>query len=49
MDKFGVKNCCQGFFMIFVNVPTEEIVKVKEQVCKLVGEGAEEAQLNNHI
>jgi tRNA threonylcarbamoyladenosine modification (KEOPS) complex Cgi121 subunit len=49
MDKFGVKNCQQAFFMIFVNVPTEEITKVKEQVCKLLGEGSEATQLNNHI
>ena len=27
--------------MIFVNVPSEEIIKVKEQVCKVLGEGSE--------
>jgi tRNA threonylcarbamoyladenosine modification (KEOPS) complex Cgi121 subunit len=49
MDKFGVKNCQQAFFMIFVNVPNTEICKVKDQVRKLLGEDSELPNLNHHI
>ena len=44
-----MKQCQSAFFLVFVNFPSEEVVKFKAEISKILEGTQEEPQLNSHI
>ena len=47
MEKFGVKNCEQAFFTVYVDFPHESMLELKTEVLEIAAE--EITDLNKHV